>query len=238
MAKLTRNSQVVKSNLVKVDERVVCKVPCRIQVPARYMDIGLGETGATTIVYGCFVLILETGEYSVCSITALVQLGDSSYKTVKIDDVTYYEFSYGANDTIIVNTSLVKRDTIMYNIFNEFISQGKIPWYMEYEDMGKLFDTSSYHAGSNIGQSLEVIELLVSIITRSNNDRVKYIRNCITSYDEASLSKIDYVPLTSVFYSIETTLNKLAGNYFNDGIVSSLVNKSSKVTKVERILRT
>jgi len=125
----------------------------------------------------------------------------------------------------------------MYNIFDEFIFKGKIPWYMGYEDVGKLFDTADSHAGSAVASNYEVIELIASMVTRSKDDRTKYIRSVAKTDEDFNDSKISYVPLSSIFYSVNSTVNKIAGSYFSDGVVSALVTPTTKVDKIESILR-
>ena len=82
-----------------------------------------------------------------------------------------------------------------------------------------------------------MIEFIASMISRSKEDRTKYIRLFADSYDDVKLEKVDFVPLKSVFYSVSSTLNKIAGSYFTDGVTSALVQKSEKAEKIERIIR-
>jgi hypothetical protein len=156
---------------------------------------------------------------------------------VEIDEVEYHQFEFRAGDVVIKNTEVVRDDLLMYNIFDEFIFKGKIPWYMDYEDVGKLFDTAKSHGGSDVAGNYEVIELIASMVTRSKDDRSKYIRSVAKSYADTVSSKIDFVPLSSIFYSVNSTVNKIAGSYFSDGVVSALVTPTTKVDKIESILR-
>jgi len=236
--KLKRDSKTVLSCLVEnKSNQVLTKVNCKIQVPVRFSTRGLGQIGINTFTYGCFAIILETGEYSVCNVAGLIELNPSSVNIITIDDVEYYEFSFDANTVVIKTTYIVKRSNLMYSILDEFIFKGKIPWYMSYDDLGKIYDTAKIYAGSNVGQNQETIEFLASIITRSKKDRTKYLRTNISDYKETENDKIDFVPLNSVFYSVNSTVNRLAGNYFNDGVISSLVIPTDSVETIEAILR-
>lgn len=241
MTKYKRNAEAVLSQLVENNSgQVVCKTDCRIQIPTRFSEtaVGLAEIGINTYTYGMFAIIRnDTNEYAVCNIAALVELNPFKVSLVTIDEVDYHEFYFEAGQVVIENTSLVKRDLLMYNIMDEIIFKGKIPWYMDYEDLGKMFDTAKYHANSNVGQNLETIEFITSMVTRSKQDRSKYIRAVGNSFKDFSLDKIEYVPLKSVFYSVNSTVNKLIGSYFTDGVTSALVKKTDKVQKIESILR-
>jgi hypothetical protein len=217
--------------------QVLTKKACRIQVPKRFTDVGLGEVGIDTYVYGFFPIIFDTNEYAVLSACAIVQLNPYKSITVTIDEIDYYEFYFDAGQVVIKTTDLVKKETLMYNVFDEFVFKGKLPWYAEYEDVGKIFDTSFYHAGSRVSETQEVIEFIASMIGRSKLDRMKYIRTTAKGYSDVSLDKIDFVPLKSVFYSVNSTLNRIAGSYFNDGVTSALVQKTNSVELIENIIR-
>jgi len=106
---------------------------------------------------------------------------------------------------------------------------------MNYEDLAKFLDTAETHGGSRVGENLEVIELLVSIVGRHNHDLKKQIRY---SENKSEVNKdIAYVPLTSVMYSVKGTVNKLVGAYMDEGIVSALVTKSTETSTIEKLLR-
>jgi hypothetical protein len=235
--KYTRSS-ACKVNLVDNGKgQILTKQNCKIQVPFRYSTRGLGEVSVDTRIYGCFPVIFENGQYTLCNVTSVIEINPFKTSVVLIDEVEYHQFEFRAGDVVIKNTEVVRDDLLMYNIFDEFIFKGKIPWYMGYDDLGKLFDTAASHAGSNVGDNYEVIELIASMVTRSKEDRSKYIRSVAETYADVSDGKIDYVPLSSVFYSVNSTVNKIAGSYFTDGVVSALVVPTAKVDKIESILR-
>ena len=236
MNKLIRNPELVKTKLVenKAGEVIVTE-KCMIQIPARFSTIGLGQIGLETSIYGCFALILDTGEYSVFNINAFVELKPSRTIVVDINGVDYHQFEFDPYQVLIKTTTIVKRDSVIYRVFDEFIFKGKVPWYLTYDDVGKLFDTAKEFANSNVSKNQDVIEFLVSMISRNNNDRTIHIRNILKSYKDTQ--NISYVPLSSVFFNVNNTLNKLAGSYFNHGVVSALVKPSDQISEIEKILR-
>lgn len=238
MSKLIRDPKKVLEQLVEnKNGEIICKVNCKIQVPERFSTIGLGQIGINTFTYGCLAIILESGEYAVMNMNALVELNPTRLVIVKIDGINYHQFEFDAFQTVIKTKTIVKRDAIIYNVFDEFIFKGKVPWYVDYDTLGKLFDTAAEYSGSDVSKNEDVIEFLASLISHYKNDRDSLLRNKITSYSDTSGDKITYIPLSSVFYSVNSTMNKLAGSYFNDGVISALVNPSDKVEKLEQIIR-
>lgn len=237
MISLIRNKEIISRYLVETSSgQVITKEPCTIQVPVRYNNIGLANIGSTTTIYGCFCIVFGN-EYSVCNINAMVDIIPDLTKQITVNDEQYYEFHFDKGSVVIRTTDLIKTERMLFTVFDEFIFKGNMPWYMGYEDAGKLFDTAGYHAGSRVAESLETIELIISLISRYSGDRTKYLRNILTSYKDTKLSNLAYIPLKNVFYAVTNTLNKLSGNYFNDGVVSSLVIPTTETTDIEKILR-
>lgn len=236
--KLVRNAEKVQACLKELpDGQLLTTQACKIQVPVRYSQRGLAQVGIETYVYGIYALILEDGTYAVSSVCAMVKILPFKVIDIQINGVPYHEFYFEANSPVIANINLVRRDVLIYNIFDEFMFKGNIPWFIEYEDLGKLFDTAKYHADSNVAQTYEVIELIASLVARNKEDRTKYYRTAISAYDELKSKPPAYVPLMSVFYSATNTLSKLAGSYYNDGVVSALVTPTHEVSKLEALLR-
>lgn len=236
--KLIRKPDVVLQQLVKNSaNQVICKTACKIQVPLRYKDKNLAEVGIRTFVYGFFPIILSTGEYAVINVNSKVELSPSTTITTMIGGVEYYEFSFPPNSVIFKNTYVLKDESMMFNVFDEFVFLGKIPWFAEYNDIGRLFDTAKKHGGSNVAQTPEVIEFIASMIGRRKDDKTKYLRTTVNSYEETKSDKVAYVPLKSVYYSVNSTLNKLAGSYMSAGIDSAIVAPSTTVENIESILR-
>ena len=126
-------------------------------------------------------------------------------------------------------------DLIIFDIIDEIFFKGNNPWYLTYDDRAKLFDTSKQYANSNVGKQLATIELLNALTARSPQDLKTLVRHALVNGEIKSPA---FVPLMSVLYTADSTLAKLAGNYFNDGVVSALVNKTDEASRIEQLLRT
>lgn len=236
--KLTRNPEKVKACLKELPSgQLLVTESCKIQVPKRFEDRDLASIGNDTYIYGIYALILEDGSYTVSNIMAMVKINPFKILEVKIDEVSYYEFYFEANSIMVETTHLVRRNLLMFNVIDEFLFQGNVPWYIEYEDLGKILDTSEFHADSKVGQNFEVTELIASFLARVKENRVQYYRTSIEDYSDLKTNKPVFVALKSVFYSATNTLNKLAGSYFNDGVVSALVTPTQNVERIESLLR-
>lgn len=237
VSKLIRDSKRVKACLKELpDNTVVALKPLKLYIPARFEERELASIGNEIYVIGVFALVTEDGFYSVSKVNAMMRIAPSSINTVRIDGDVYYEFSFRAGSTVIADMNLVKNDVITYFIFEEFIAKGKVPWYIDYNDLGGLFATSKKYAGVNIGESHEVIELIASIIARDPKNLYRQYRHSIKDAKSIVTDPPTYVPLGAIQYTATNTVTKIAGSYMSDGVVSALVNPSTRPERIESLL--
>lgn len=235
---LIRDADKVQANLVELDDgRLVTKAGCRIYIPVRFLERGLAFIGIDTSIVGIYAMTVEDKFYAVSLINAMIPIDPSSTLKVVIDGDEYYEFTFDAGSTVIKSVNLVQQDTLTYSIYSEIYAKGRVPWYITYDLIGRVFETAKKHADANLGEYPEIMDLIASIISRDENDRVKYYRQSIVSYDELATKPPAYIPLRSVVYAATNTLNKLAGSYARDGLVSALVSPTTRTERIEALLR-
>lgn len=235
---LVRDASVVHACLQELpDASVVATKKVDIYVPVRFEERGLAEVGLETHIVGIYAIVSEDKYYGVSLVNAMMRIEPTSTFKVKIGQTEYYRFNFEPGAVVFSSSNLVKVDTLVYRIYDEIISKGRVPWYLSYEDLGKLFDTAPYHSGAKIGENNEVTELIVSMNARDVNDRTKYYRTTISSHAEAKTKPPVFVPLRSVTYAATNTTNKLAGSYFSAGLVSALNSPADRVERIEGLLR-
>lgn len=236
--KLIRNAGKVLSQLIDLPgQPIKTKVDLMIHVPTRFSEVGLASVGSTVQIFGLFAIILKTGEYALCNVNALVEIKPSLIEKVTIDDVEYYQFQFLAGDTVIQSKDLVCRSSLIFSAIEEFVFKGKIPYYVGYEDMGKLFDTAKEHARTSANIHPAVMEFMAAYIARNRKNPTKFIRQMAKTEADFESSDLMWVPLRSVYFSAPSTVNKLSGAYFDNGVVSALVQKNERSEKIENILR-
>jgi len=236
--KLIRDASRVHLNLQELsDGRLVAKKSCKIYIPTRFSERGLASIGIDTQIVGIYAIVVEDKYYGISMVNAMIRIEPTSTIKILINEEEFYEFYFEAGSTVMSSVNLVKTDSLVYKIYDEIISKGRVPWYLSYLDLGKLFDTALYHAGANIGANHEVTELLVSMIARNTNDRHLYYRSGLKNIEDMQKRPPTFIALRSVTYSATNTLNKLAGSYFSEGIVSSLVSPTERVERIESLLR-
>lgn len=235
---LKRDAAKVNANWVQTrDDRVVAKKECKIYIPSRFAERGLATIGAETSILGLCAIVIEDKYYGVCNVNAMMRVTPSSTNMVMVDEVQHYEFTFDAGATVIANTNLVKQDILLYEIYSEIIAKGHIPWYLSYEDLGKLFTTAKKHAGVNLVANNTILEMVVAAISRNPKDRTKYYRHVISSMDEQYTKPPEFIAFRSPMFGATNTTAKLIGAYFEPSMNSALVNPSEKTEGVERLLR-
>lgn len=235
--KLQRSAERVLNCLKTLpDGSVVTTKRLMVMFPVRFRDIRLAVIGKSSFVYGLFAFIVGD-DYALCNMNGYIKLEEASISIEDIDGIPYYVYVYEEGSKVISTLDIVARSNLIFIAIDEFIFKGKVPWYVDYEDMGKLFDTAASYAGSRAKITPAMMEFFAAYVARDVNDRSKFIRETAVSLNDFKKDKIAWVPLRSVYYSAPGTVNKLSGAYFQDGVVSALVNPSSRVESVETILR-
>lgn len=236
--KLMHAPKEVKDALVELpDKRLVAKKPLKIYIPTRYAERGLASIGMETQIVGIFALVVGDVFYAINLWNAVVRIEPTSTMKVMQAGEEYYEFYFEAGSTVCSSTLTVKIDTLTYKIYDEILSKGRVPWYLGYPELARLFDTADKAAGAKIGNKQTVTELIISLIARSAQDRTIFYRQAVTSLQDLHTNPPCYIPLRSVPYAATNTTNKLAGSYFEAGMVAALVTPADRVEKIEALLR-
>lgn len=232
----TKNKAAVIKTLEQLpDNSIRTKTGCKAYIPKRFIERGIASIGNENYSLGIFPIVLATGEYLLFNVIAFVYLTPSAFNSVVIDGEDFIEFTFDPNTTVIKTMDLVQKDTLVYSVFNEFVSSGNIPWYVDYIDAGALFDTAGTIAGTSIGKNPETVEILIATISRKKKEKMEYFRT--STKEEILKTQPVYVPLKSVSYSATNTTNKLAGAYFDEGVASALINPTTKADTIGTILR-
>lgn len=218
------------------DGSVIITEDCKIQIPTRFRDIGLASIGSSVFIFGLFPIITESGHYSVLNANALIELGNFTTSVIEIDETDYFEFRFGAGDVLFKTVDVVQRSSLIFSAISEFVFMGKIPWYVNYDDMGGLLDTAREYSGTKAEIVSGIVEWMAAYIARDKRDRTKFIRQTAKTMDDFK-KYLTWVPLKSVYWSAPGTVNKISGAHTQDGIVAALVNPSETIPLVEAALR-
>lgn len=232
---LTRNPKVIQDSLRVVGQQMLATKEMSIVIPYRFIQCHLAQVGMNVSTLAVFAIITE-GNYAVSNVCAMMTLTPSSISVVSIEGEDYYEFGFAKGSVVTPNINMLQDDVVAYNLYNEFIAKGRIPWYVSYEDAGKLLMTAHSYAGITLSGTNAPIEVIISSIARSGKDLYTYYRNTITDM-RANNPPPAYVPFKSVTYGATNTAGKVMGSYFDEGLTSALTAPNGGPEGVEIYLR-
>ena len=230
-------SKVKDALVVQPDGSVLTSKPIKIYVPERYTEKGLAEVGSDVFIVGIYAMVVDDKYYAVSRINAMMRIKPTTIATVKFDGTPYLEFSFDPGSVVIATTSLIKSDTLVYNIFNYFISNGAIPWFLGYEDVATLFESADHHAGVRLGRSHTIMEMFAAAIARDPQQRTRYIRHTLDDSSDKPNIPVAFIALRNISLGATNTTARLQGSHWSDGLNSALVNPSTSVERVEQLLR-
>lgn len=237
VSSLIRDAKQIHQALHEMpDGKVVALKPCKIYIPMRYAERKLAYVGVETYILGIFAITVDDKYYGVSMLNTMIPIEPTQTNKVKIGGEEYYEFVFVKGATVFKSTVLVRTDSLVYRIYDEFLALGHIPWYVGYEELGKIFDSAKEFAGANVGTNPEVTQLICSILARDPKDRTRYYRTVAKAPEDLIKNPPVYVPLKSVQYSATNTTTKLGGSYFQQGVVSTLIDPSTRVERIESLL--
>lgn len=218
------------------DGSVIALKKTVIYVPERYVEKQLAVIGAQTFIVGVFAQVVDDA-YAVFLGAAMVQVEPTSIATVKFGDETYLELSFDPGARVIVTQEVVQDKILTYRMYDEFISKGHAPWFLSYDDKIQVLFTSDELAGVKLMENHAMLELNAAATCRDPADINRYYRHGITDFHYVDTKAPINIPLMSVAYGTTNTVSRLMGSYWDQGVDSALVNPSSEVENIERLLR-
>lgn len=187
-----------------------------LRVQKRYSVYDLLEISDTVKTLGIMDALID-GKYQVaCTTLAVFETAPSDIEETVIENIPYIVLRYTKNDLFTVNTQMVQNSGIIYAVYMELISRGKIPYWFGYDDIAKVFDRVREMTGSGIGADQVIFELEVAHLSRSADDLSLMYR-----YTKPQ-SPMKFIPIKSVAYAPTSVMARLSGSRFDDGLAASL----------------
>lgn len=238
LSKLKRKPEVTKECVLEMDGKLLAKDKCYIVVPFRFLQAGLLEFGQVTTIATIFPIVNDKGEYSVVNICGKMEISSNNIQITDHTEGEQYVFGFDKGDIITPDINLVMDDNFSYKIYSELIQKAKSPWFLNYEDIGKIMATSKSHSGVNLASTNSIFEIIVSTLSRGEDMKTHY-RMLVDDLNLTTLNKnkLETIPLNSVIYATGNKMNKLMGGYLEDGLTSALTETKSSKSGVELLLR-
>lgn len=221
---LVRDASMLDTIIHSQDGMLLAKKKLQIYIPFRYISAKLAVIGKDVNTVAIFAIVCD-GKYMVSNVCSNMQLTPSSIYSEQIDKEEYYILEFDAGTVITPRTALIVDDAITYNVYDEFIGKAKIPWFMNYEDVGKCVANAHYYSNIRLGGTNAVMELIVASIARDSKDIKKFYRESVNSLDNQNIDPPVILPFKSIISGTTNTMGKLIGSYFDEGLTSALTNE-------------
>lgn len=231
-----RDPERVLAAVEERDGRLIAKVPLTVHIPRLYAQGNLGSIESLVRCIGYFAIVLDNQYYATIKVTASVGFKPAEINVIKIYEVDYLELRFGAGEVIMPSLELLRNTTMVFTIYDEIVAKGKTPWYLDYADLGSLFDTAQHHANFNPKADRAILEMMAAARARDSSDRTVYYRTMVKTDQYLQEVEPDVIPLRSVAYGATNTTARLLGAYLGEGMTSSLVNPTDTLEKVEELL--
>ena len=236
--KLVKDNNYIKDLIKDNGDIYITKKDLLVVFPQRFVDKEFTILGTQSLVLGIIAIIdPEANKYAVLKIPGRLEMQPTEIDTMAIDDVPYYSLYFEKGMDFITNKKVIKEGNFLFDMFDNFLIKGKIPWYLEYQDLIDIFTKIGKFTGSKAGSNPLVYEILTAVIARWKEDKKVQFRNYVNQVGKIEKDELTWVGLENIWYSYSSTVNKLAGSYMELGLVSSILDPEKEVSDIEHVLR-
>lgn len=229
--KLKKNPEAFK-NIFKVTEaNTLVTQDIYLMFPLHFIKKGLAYINSDGLrIVGIYALLDMDDNYCIVKDPIFQELQPSNISYCEVNGEEYVIAFFNKDTIFMLNNNLVVSDSFLYDLFDEFFTNGKIPWYINYEELANLFSDSKQYTNTNIGSDPIIFEVLTSTIARTKKDKTIYYRKSLNS-------ELSYIGLNDIRYGYNNTGARLIGGYFKEGIINSIVDPETTTSESSKILR-
>lgn len=234
---LIKNSELISGYFREVKDVIIVDADIKIVFPERFVEKEFVFLGNTIRLLGIYGIIDDNNNYAYTLAPIFQELSPSNVSEIMIDGVLNKVLEFKKGDIFMVDTTLVKTDAFIYDLYNEFYIKGNMPWFLKYNETSEILLESNKYADSNIGNNPLAFEILSAIISRDSEDKTKYVKNLIENDKQKLTQDVTYVGLNNIYYSYTNTGSRVIGGYYGSGISTAMVDPEKKSTDLMDILR-
>lgn len=201
-------------------------------VPKSYMRYGLLKIGDTTDALAIFEFtIKDVGDHSIF-LPAMISMSPSDIQFVTLNGVDYLRCQFQKGDVFLNHREVVRNSYLAYVLFNEYIQNGRIPKFLDYNTCAFVFDIVKEITKSKMNVNHATFEMIFSHLARDREDVRKFYR--LTDMNNPPR----FLKLDDSAHATMTTTAKLIGGYLQDSINGMIANPNNDTSSdIEDLLR-
>lgn len=203
-----------------------------VRIPSSFEKHGVLQISEEVTTPGIFDLIIDNAYHVGLNLLATITVIPSNIRRMVYDSIEYVVLELETNDVFMTSTRVIQNPDLVYVLWSEFVTAGKLPYNWTYENTLRMFEHVRELTGQGIGVSRSVFEGIIAYLSR---DRDKPFEQ----YRHTDMKKpFRMVALNDVSLAVNSTLSKLNGAYMrNEGITSALRYQVEEIKPFDNILR-
>lgn len=202
-----------------------------IHIPMRYAQNNLLTVADIVETLAIFSMIVDDKHKFKLMLPCVIKMNPSQTYRETIDDIDYLICVFTTGDKLLTTRTVLKQPHIAVYMYQEFISLGHLPKFLDYNSNAFLFDTAVSVTDIKLNIPHSIYELIIAFCSRDPD-------NLFTKYRFTDMKKQPtFIGTSSIAFGPESTTAKLIGAYFNDGVDSALINAADKQSDLEDLLR-
>lgn len=238
IAQWKHNATALKATLKELPNgSLVTTTGCRIVIQESFRAKQLIIMGKNISIIGFFAICNEEGYYAVNTVPSMISIAPSEIRQLEYQGKSYYDFHFTPGSVVFKSTDLVKNNKLLYDLFEEILARGRIPFFYTYTTLSSFFNYTEKYTGTKLVATPTIGEMFIAQIARLMNDRKVPLREKIYSYSDLKKEPFTWIPLRNVVDGSSDTTAKITGSYAGDGIDAAIVNPNDVTQPIERLLR-
>ena len=203
-----------------------------VWIPRIYQERDLLVISDVATCLGIFQLRINDSVYANTMMLARLVITFISIRSEIEDGVPYLVLLLEKDSVFITNSFIVKDSNVIYEVFITFLALGKIPSFIDYSNIQRLFDRDNKDCDVSLKINHSIFEMIYAHCYRDRNDPYNFYRH--TDMKEPPI----IVSLHQISHGPSSTTARIVGSYLDDGMVSSLVDETEHAPSlIENLLR-
>ncbi|AUR81009.1 virion structural protein [Vibrio phage Aphrodite1] len=235
-SKLTRNQLLNRKAFKTLEDGSVVATRSLIgYIPQRFVETSLATVTDVVTTIGVIGFVdPKTDQFFSMFVQSKFNLSPSNMGEESVNGERYLTMEFEEGDLVFRSLSSIQDPNLNYFFYREFSWLSKLPWYVEGKKVRSMFDQAGLITGRSVGSSPAVFRVMTSLNERDPDDPTKPYR-----YSKAILEGRPplMVGLNNGSLLIDGTFNRLIGGYDQDNLIMAVLDKDTRVTSEELIIK-
>lgn len=202
-----------------------------VYIPKRYEVYDLLTISETVKTLAVLDLVINDTYHSGLLMLTTIEIEPDDVSNTTIGDVPFLVLTLSKGSKFICHTDRIADNTIVYALWMEFITRGKLLYNIDYDTLSRLFDQAGPMCSANLGVDHVIFEVIYAHLCRDPENLAVQYRHLETK------KGFKLIPLRNVGYATTSTTSRITGSYFGAALNSSMIQTVEEKTPLESLLR-